>query len=103
MSEEQIEQLLQRYRPAPPDPFQRDRVLAAASKPYRVPLGAVDWTLLGAAAVLLVAAAVTLQPAPAVVRDDPARRAGVALTAAALGGSDMAQRIAEAVVPPTTL
>jgi hypothetical protein len=100
MTDEQLEQLLHRYSPAAPPADVRGRVLAAAARPVRVPMRTIDWTLLGAAAVLLLAAMATMQrPATTTVGDDEsAWQRNVAIVASSIGGGD-AVNIAQTLVP----
>ena len=54
MTDDQLESTLRRYRPVSAASELRERVIASALNP-RVPLAAVDWLMLAAAASLLLA------------------------------------------------
>jgi hypothetical protein len=101
MTDEELEQLIGRYRPADPLPDLRVRVVAAAARAPRVRLGALDWTFAAAAAALILAAVATRTPEVATASAaDVARQRAVRDTAELLGGGAEAFRLAELVVPP---
>jgi hypothetical protein len=100
MTDEELEQLIGRYRPADPAPDLRDRVIAAAAPARRVRLGKVDWTFAATAAALILAAAATRTPEVATVSvAEVERQRAVYDTAEMLGGGAEAVRLAELVVP----
>ena len=95
-----LEHRLRRYRPTgPPDPL-GPRILAAAAERRRVPLRPLDWTLMAAAATLLVMARATAPTGGAVATpQEAAWRNQVALVASTID-DDRAMQIAETLVPP---
>jgi hypothetical protein len=102
MTDEDLEQLIGRYRPSAPTPELRARILDLPNRP-RVRLGTVDWVCAAAAAVLIVASVVTRVQQPVSVRVTAAqtdRRRAVQDTAAMLGGDAAAVALAEVAVPP---
>jgi hypothetical protein len=104
MDDEQLESKLRRYRVGDADPGLRARVLAA-KRPRLVPVTTLDWTLLAAAAVLIVAAVATdpdLGDAAASAAEI-AWQAQVEDVAALLGGDDEARAYALMVVPRPAL
>jgi hypothetical protein len=97
MNNDQLEQALRRYQPRRPDPALRDRVLAAAGR-SQVPLRAIDWGLLAAAASLAIA---MLWPHQGTDARDPvaaAYRDRIEDVATALGGGSHAHQLALIVV-----
>ena len=100
MKDEDLEQLIGRYRPSAPAPELRARIYEALYPP-RVRLGAVDWVCATAAALLLLASIATRVEEPASVTVAEAnRRRAVEETAAILGDDAVAMALAEAAVPP---
>jgi len=101
MTDEELEQLIGRYRPADPAPDLRARVIAGAAPPRRVRLGAVDWTCAATAAALILAAVATRSPElPTASAADAVRQRVIRDTAEVLGGGAEAVRVAEFIVPP---
>jgi hypothetical protein len=100
MKDEDLEQLIGRYRPSAPAAELRARIYEALDPP-RVRLGTVDWLCTAAAVVLVAASIVTRveQPAGATVAE-ASRRLAVEETAAILGDDATAMALAEAAVPP---
>jgi hypothetical protein len=103
MKDEELEQLIRRYRPVAPAPQLRERIVASLAAP-RVRLGALDWVCATAAAVLIVASFVTRvdQPVDATFAEANRRRA-VEETAAILGDDAAAVALAEVAVPLPTI
>jgi hypothetical protein len=101
MTDDQIEELLRRYELRAPGRSLESRILTAAEGPPSVRLGVLDYRLLLAAAVLILAAVFT---APMTQRVPPngadlAWRAEVEAAAAAIGGDEQALKLAELLVP----
>ena len=100
MTDDQIEELLRRYQLSAPDTGLESRILTAAEKPRSVTLGVVDYRLLLAAAVLVLAVILSDPDKPSAPRpSEIAWRAEVAAAAAAIGGDERALELAELFVP----
>jgi hypothetical protein len=95
-----LEERLRRYRPAGPDATLGARLLAAGRVSRPVPIQLIDWGMIVAAAVVLLAAFGTAPSAtPSVpTAEEAAWTNNVVLVASMLEG-DRARQIAEAVVP----
>ena len=101
MTDDQIEDLLRRYELRAPDAGVESRILTAAERPRSVTLGVVDYRLLLAAAVFILAVILSDPDTPRVPRPtEVAWRAEVAATAAVIGGDERALELAALLVPP---
>lgn len=96
MDDQQVEDLLKRYRPAAPPDSLRERCLTPL-RPTRVWPWAAAAAALFAITVGLEAAAGALARAAVVVAPDPTAQA-IAELAEALGGDAAARRVAEQVI-----
>jgi hypothetical protein len=102
VTENEIETLLARYRPADPPASVRAAVLSA-TRSRSQPLGWVDVALVSAAAAVLLAAVLTRAPAPVPTPQEAERARVVNEMASSLGGGASAVRIAEMAVPPVEI
>ena len=101
MRDEDLEQLIGRYRPADPPSNLRERIVAAAALAPRVRLGTVDWVFAATAAALTLAAVATRTSQGIIESAEEAERQLVVRdTAEMLGGGGEAIRLAELIVPP---
>lgn len=101
MSEHDVEQALRRYRVVAPADALRARILAGTTSPAAVRLGALDYALAAAAAMLL-AVWVGTGPAQLETREsaaEAARRRAVEQLTVELGGDEDARQFAELAVP----
>jgi hypothetical protein len=101
MSDQGVEDVLRRYRVAAPADALRARILAGPTVPASARLGALDYALCAAAAMLLTAWVGT-GPAQLETREtsaEAARRVAVEQLTIELGGDEHARQLAELAVP----